>query len=136
MLLIYPACFYKEKEGNYSVLFPDFNGQGTCGETFAEAMEMAVDFLAGQIYEMKLAKETVPVPTELDKVNPDDLYDEYESVVVNAVSVDVTEYAKKHFEKSVKKTLTIPVWLNDMAVENNINFSQVLQKALKEQLHV
>ncbi len=105
MLSIYPACFYEEKEGNYSVLFPDFNGKGTYGETFDEAMEMAVDFLAGQIYEMKLAKETVPVATELDKVNPDDLYDEYKSVVVNAVSVDVTEYAKKHFEKLVKKTL-------------------------------
>lgn len=52
------------------------------------------------------------------------------------IAVDVEEYAKKHFEKSVKKTLSIPVWLNDMAVENNINFSQVLQSALKKQLNL
>ena len=50
------------------------------------------------------------------------------------VTVDVDEYAKKHFE--VKKTLTIPSWLNDLAVKDGVNFSQVLQKALKEQLHI
>ncbi len=52
------------------------------------------------------------------------------------VSVDVALYAKEHFEKSVKKTLTIPAWLNNAALEKGINFSQVLQDALKAQLHV
>ena len=46
------------------------------------------------------------------------------------------DYAKKHFEKSVKKTLTIPAWLNDLAVKNNVNFSQTLQNALKAKLGV
>lgn len=55
---------------------------------------------------------------------------EYESSFVNLVSVDVVEYAKIHFEKSVKKTLTIPAWLNKAALQQNINFSQVLQRAL------
>ena len=49
---------------------------------------------------------------------------------VNMVSVDVASYAKEHFEKSVKKTLTIPTWLNQAALEKGINFSQVLQEAL------
>jgi len=52
------------------------------------------------------------------------------------VSVDVKAYAREHFEKSVKKTLTIPAWLNALALEQNINFSQVLQEALKSRLHV
>lgn len=52
------------------------------------------------------------------------------------VTVDVHEYAKKHFEKSVKKTLTIPSWLNDLAIANGVNFSQVLQTALKDKLNV
>ena len=52
------------------------------------------------------------------------------------VSVDVDAYAKEHFEKSVKKTLTIPAWLNNAALEKGINFSQVLQDALKAQLHL
>ncbi len=46
------------------------------------------------------------------------------------ISVDVPSYAKEHFEKSVKKTLSIPMWLNQAALEENINFSQVLQEAL------
>ena len=56
--------------------------------------------------------------------------------IVNVVSVDVAEYAKKHFEKSVKKTLSIPAWLNDAAMAQGVNFSRVLQQALKEQLHL
>ena len=52
------------------------------------------------------------------------------------VSVDVASYAKEHFEKSVKKTLTIPTWLNTAALEQNINFSQTLQDALKEKLNL
>ncbi len=55
---------------------------------------------------------------------------------VNVVMVDVIEYAKIHFEKSVKKTLSIPAWLNKAALEQNINFSQVLQDALKAKLHI
>ena len=62
-----------------------------------------------------------------------DLYEnneDYSESFVNVISVDVKAYAKEHFEKSVKKTLTIPSWLNDLALERNINFSQVLQEAL------
>ena len=56
--------------------------------------------------------------------------DDYMESFVNMISVDVNAYAKEHFEKSVKKTLTIPSWLNELAIEKNINFSQVLQEAL------
>lgn len=52
------------------------------------------------------------------------------------VSVDVSSYVKEHFEKSVKKSLSIPAWLNNAALEKGINFSQVLQDALKEQLRM
>lgn len=52
------------------------------------------------------------------------------------VYLDVKEYAKKHFNKAVKKTLTVPSWLNDLAIKNNFNFSGVLQRALMEQLGV
>ncbi len=50
--------------------------------------------------------------------------------IVNMVSVDVAAYAKQHFEKSVRKTLTIPAWLNNAALEMGLNFSQILQEAL------
>lgn len=136
MLSVYPACFYKEKEGGYSVIFPDLNHLSTCGETLENALEMAVDCLAGYLYSAKQEGETVPAPSEMSHIDVNEEYDEYESAFVNMVAVDVAEYAKKHFEKSVKKTLTIPSWLNEIAVANNVNFSQVLQSALKEQLHL
>lgn len=135
MLSMYPACFYKEKEGNYSVIFPVIN-QATCGDTLDEAMKMAVDCLAGYLYNTKLENLEVPKAPSMESINVDEEYDEYESAFVNMVTVDVDEYAKKHFEKSVKKTLTIPSWLNDLAIENGVNFSQALQSALKNQLHI
>lgn len=133
MLSIYPACFYKEKEGNYSVIFPVL-GIATCGDTIDEAMEMAVDCLAGYLYDAKIENEEVPKPPTMEDIDIDAEYDEYETAFVDMVAVDVDEYAKKHFE--VQKTLTIPLWLNDLAVKEGVNFSQVLQKALKEQLHL
>ena len=62
--------------------------------------------------------------------------DDYTEAFVNMISVDVKAYAKEHFEKSVKKTLTIPSWLNNLAEQNNVNFSNVLQNALKDYLNV
>ena len=135
MLSMYPACFYKEKEGGYSVIFPVL-GIATCGDTLDEAMKMAIDCLAGYLYSAKLEKEKCPAAPAIESIDVNAEYDEYESAFVNMVAVDVEEYARKHFEKSVKKTLTIPAWLNDLAIENNVNFSQVLQSALKTQLHV
>lgn len=135
MLSMYPACFYKEKEGGYSVIFPVL-GIATCGDDINQAMSMAVDCLASYLYELKLSKEEVPAAPDMDKIDIDAEYNDYESAFVNMVTVDVDEYAKKHFEKSVKKTLTIPSWLNELAVANGINFSQVLQTALKDKLNV
>ena len=135
MLSMYPACFYKEKNGGYSVIFPVLN-IATCGDTLDEAMNMAVDCLAGYLYNAKIEQEEIPDPPEMERINVDDEYDEYESAFVNMVTVDVEEYARVHFEKSIKKTLTIPKWLNDMAVKEKVNFSQLLQKALKEELHL
>lgn len=135
MLSMYPACFFKETTGDYFVVFPDFNAT-TYGKTFDEAMNMAIDLLAGLLHEIKLDKAVVPVPSEIDKINPNKLHIDYESVIVNMVTVDVEEYAKKNFERAVKKNVTVPAWLNEKAVEQKINFSQVLQKALKEELNI
>ena len=139
MLSAYPACFFKEENG-YSVIFPDLNWLATCGDTLDEALAMAVDCLAGYLYTCQRDGDPIPVPSSLTEVDPamvaKELEFEYGDVFVNLVTVDVAEYAKTHFEKSVKKTLTIPAWLNNAALEQNINFSQVLQEALKEKLRI
>lgn len=139
MLSAYPACFFKEENG-YSVIFPDLNSLATCGESLDEALAMAVDCLAGYLYWLQQDKEEAPTPSPIDDIIPTDIAEELEidfgEAFVNMITVDVAEYAKLHFEKSVKKTLTIPAWLNKAALEQDINFSQVLQDALKAKLHV
>lgn len=135
MLSIYPACFYKEKNGGFSVIFPDLNHLATCGDTLQQAMEMAVDCLASYIFEEKKDGNEIPIPSEIENIDVNAEYNEYEQAFISLVSVDVEEYAKKHFNKSVKKTLSIPSWLNEKAIEQNINFSQLLQDALIKKLN-
>lgn len=133
MLSIYPACFFKEEHG-YSVVFPDLNWLATCGDTLNSATTAAVDCLAGYLYMLEKDGEELPVPSAMSDIHPEELAAELESsadeVFLTMISVDVKAYAKEHFVKSVKKTLSIPVWLNKAALEQNINFSQVLQEAL------
>lgn len=140
MLSAYPACFFKEENG-YSVVFPDLNYLSTCGSTLDEALSMAVDCLAGYLYMQRKDGEEIPDASPLNQIDLSAVAAELElepseDDFVNIVTVDVGEYAKVHFEKAVKKTLTIPAWLNTAALEQNINFSQVLQDALKAQLHL
>lgn len=133
MLSIYPACFFKDEQG-YSVVFPDLNWLATCGETENEAMNLAVDCLAGYLYSLKRDGEQAPAASTMKDISlkmvAKELEANPEDAFVNLVSVDVDEYARKHFEKSVRKTLTIPAWLNIAAQEKQINFSQTLQEAL------
>ena len=137
MLVMYPACFFKEESG-YSVVFPDLDFLSTCGDTLDEAMRMAVDCLAGYLYWLELDGEKAKAPSALGNISPaavaEELGFDYTEAFANLVSVDVAEYAKVHFEKSVKKTLTIPQWLNDEAIAHNINFSKVLQAGLMKEL--
>ena len=133
MLSIYPACFFVEKNG-YSVIFPDLNWLATNGKDEVEAMNMAVDCLAGYLYILEKDGEKAPEPSGIKDISLKEIARELDinpqNAFVSMVSVDVAEYAKKHFEKSVKKTLTIPAWLDKAALGKNINFSQTLQEAL------
>lgn len=123
----YPACFYKEQDGRYSVIFPDFGG-ATYGNDFQDAMEMAEDYLGGTIMDCLDDKEPLPTPSDIQSLKAD----EYPNGFVTMVGVDVEQYRQR--VRSIKKTLTIPGWLNDAAIEQHINFSQVLQEALKARL--
>lgn len=139
MLSAYPACFFKEENG-YSVIFPGLNHLATCGETLDEALAMAIDCLAGYLYLLRKDGVIVPDLLPMNEVNLSDIAKELEiestESFINMVTVDVTEYARTHFERSVKKTLTIPAWLNAAAIERHINFSQVLQEALMQKIQI
>ena len=129
MKYLYPAIF-TEEDGGYSVLFPDLEGCYTCGDDIQDAFVMAEDVLAFTLYHYEAKGLPIPEPSEIGSIKVK------ENEFVSCVLADTLEYQKNHNNKAIKKTLTIPEWLNELATENNINFSQVLQNALKEQLHV
>ena len=124
----YPAIFTKEENG-YSVRFPDFPGCFTEGDTLEEAYKMATCAI-GLYAQNEDGEFEFPEASEPNSV---ELVENEFSVLVE---FDVLEYLKNTSEKAVKKTLTIPSWLNSLAEQNNVNFSKVVQTALKEHLGV
>jgi predicted RNase H-like HicB family nuclease len=99
MLSIYPACFFKDETG-YSVIFPDLNWLATNGSTEAEALNMAVDCLAGYLYTLEKEGEQAPAASAMGDVSLNAVAKELDADIsnafVNMVSVDVAEYAKEH----------------------------------------
>ena len=122
--MFYPAIFTPEDDGGFSVSFPDLEGCFTQGETIEEAYEMAFDALGLALSFLEDEKRVIPLPSAPNKIS----LNENEFVVI--IEFDMLEYQKKHNSKAVKKTLTIPQWLNEEATALGVNFSQVLQEAL------
>ena len=125
----YPALFHKEDDGGFWVSYPDLPECLTQGTDMSQAYEMAVDAL-GLALADRIKENNVPVPTSIDFL----VIAENSYPVI--IEFDLLEYKKKHSSRAVKKTLTIPEWLNDEAIKKNINFSAVLQEALKAQLGI
>lgn len=130
----YPAQFINETNGSISVFFPDLEGCRTYDDTLEGAAFMAKDALEGFIEFLLEEGETLPVPSVLADVTvPTEIAGEkVNGGCVMLVVADVENMKK--INKPVKKTLSIPYWLNVAAEKEHINFSGVLQEALKERL--
>lgn len=127
--LFYPALFHKSEEGGFWISFPDFPECFTEGDDMKQAYEMAIEALGLALVNRKEEKEEIPDPSDLDKIQNED-----GTIVI--LEFDMLEYQKKHNSKAVKKTLSIPEWLNEEAVSMGVNFSQVLQEALMSKLNI
>ena len=125
--LFYPAVFHKAEEGGFWISFPDFPECLTEGDDMQEAYELSVDALGLVLTVRAEEKEEIPKPTEVDQITVD-------NGVLVIVEFDMMEYQRKHNSRAVKKTLSIPEWLNDAAIKAGVNFSQVLQEALMEKV--
>lgn len=119
MLFVYPAIFHKENE-SYWVEFPDLKGCYSSGSTVPETLEMAQEALTGYLLTLLENGDNIATPTDISAYNPKDGF-------TTLVSCDINQYKDT---KAIKKTLTIPSWLNDRAVSMGLNFSKVLQEAL------
>ncbi|MBQ7564610.1 MAG: type II toxin-antitoxin system HicB family antitoxin [Lachnospiraceae bacterium] len=130
MKLIYAAVFEECEEGGYSVSFPDLPGCFTEGDDLTEALEMAQEAACGWLV------GEIDRGADLPEVTPYENLPVVKDGFVNMLLLDLDAYRQKQGSRSVKKTLTIPEWLNTRATEEGINFSQVLQEALKERLNI
>lgn len=128
MKLIYPAIFTQciEKEG-YTVEVPDLPGCVTEGDNLTDAIEMATDAACGWILGELEDGNTFPLPSERNTIHvPDGSF-------LNLLLLDIDAYSEKYGEKSVRKNITIPAWLNTYGEKNHVNFSKVLADALLKQ---
>ena len=124
----YPVIITKDKDF-FVASIPDFE-TGTQGESLAEAIEMARDAIGMCGCYMQDETKDLPIPTDIGNVTKE------ASDSLTWVDVDFDEYRKKHEMRTVRKNVTIPSWLNEEAESANINFSALLQKAIKAELHL
>ncbi len=132
MKYIYPVCIYPGDLGGYTVIVPDLPGCVTEGETIADALEQAVDAASGWVLDELEEGKQAPKASAPENVKAD----EYENGMVSVIMLDIDAYAEKYGSKAVRKNCTIPAWLNTAAEKANLNFSQILQTALQERLHL
>ena len=126
---VYPIILTKGAE-HIVVYIPDFN-INTQGKDIVDAIEMARDAIGIMGIDMEDDGETLPQGTELNEIKCT-----HDSDIVTLVDVDFSEYRRKNDMRTVKKNCTIPSWLNFEAEKAGINFSAVLQAALKSELHL
>lgn len=130
MIYIYPATIQQEDDGRFSIWFDDLDGCATSGETLADAIVMARDAIGGWIDHMISLGYEIPKPSSIN-----DIHSEGEQIV-SLVDVDLEMYRRENESRSVRKTLTIPAWLNTRAERSGVNFSKTLQDALCSSLGV
>lgn len=120
MKTAYPAIIHPE-DGRYWVEFPDLDGCYSDGDTLAEAAINAEEALGAYLCSLIERNIKIPAASDIQSIHTDNGF-------TSIIATEPMDYAKS--TKSVKKTLTIPEWLNDAAESRHINFSSVLQQAL------
>lgn len=126
ILLTYPAIFTFE-DNQYWVEFIDLKGCYSDGKTLAEAMENSKEAMGLFLEDLE------EYPKCTNNIKDISLND---NQIISFISINLIEHKRKYENKSIKKTLSIPAWLNTMAEKENINFSKLLQNALIETLKI
>lgn len=126
---VFPAIFSYDDDG-VSVEFPDLPGCYTCANSTEEALKMAKDALGLHIYGLEQDNEILPLPSPINSLK----FEKGQVVVLVEAWMPLIRNVAEN--RAVKKTLTIPKWLNDIAENNNVNFSHILQTALKDYLGI
>ncbi|MBF4696087.1 type II toxin-antitoxin system HicB family antitoxin [Fusibacter ferrireducens] len=126
---IFPAIFHFADDG-ISVEFPDLPGCFSYGDDELQAVTNAKEALELHIFGLEDDSDPIPSPSHIREIT---VSDNETIVLIDIWMKPVRDYMQN---KAIKKTLTIPKWLNDIAVENDVNFSQLLQVAIKNYLGI
>ena len=130
MVYVYPATIQLEDDGRYSIWFDDLPGCATSGETLPDAIMMARDAMGGWLDCAIANGDNIPEPSKAG------------SIAIEAgqetalIDMDLDAYRRENDQRIVKRTLTIPFWLNTRAERAGVNFSQILQDALCSALNI
>ena len=127
MKYVNPVIFEND-EGKVGVTVPDIPSTFTFGDDMADAIYMAQDVIAMMLATYEDENKEVPKPSKIENIKTDG--------IVSLVVADTDEWRKLVDNKAIKKTLTIPSWLNTKAEKAAINFSQTLQEALCAKLGI
>jgi predicted RNase H-like HicB family nuclease len=131
MKYVYPALLTPE-DGNILVSIPDLPGLHTFGRDVSDALVMAQDALEMWLWDAENKKEPIPTASpQGDLVRQSD-----SAQMISLIVADTDEYRRQNDTRAVKKTLSIPSWLNNLAEKANAPFSQILQQGLKDYLQV
>lgn len=132
MKYVYPVIITKD-ENYFLVTVPDLPGLHTFGDSLADAIDMAQDAVAMWLWDAENKHEEIPFASEQSEILKQcDITKQF----VTLVTADTNEYRKQNDTRAIKKTLSIPAWLNYQAQKANAPFSQILQQGLKEYLRI
>ena len=124
---VYPAIFFYDDEG-IAIEFPDFPGALSCAETTDEAVKNAQECLALHLYGMEQDGDEIPKSTDISKIK---LEQGSVLVLVEAFMPSIRDREKKRY---VKKTVSIPQWIDAEGQRAHVNFSQILQQGIIDKL--
>jgi predicted RNase H-like HicB family nuclease len=122
MEYVYPAVFHRNEDESYTVTYPDLPGCISEGKTLGNAMYMAQSALAQWIGYLTDKKQTIPNASPAEKIKPS------KGDFLNLIRAEVND------AKAVKRTVSIPKWMDDQVSQSGLSLSRVLQDALKEKL--
>ena len=126
-IYIYPAIF-EEEEGGYNISFPNLEGALTCGDDLSDSLFMAKDVLGLYLYTLEEDGTELPEPSLPNRIKVKD------NQFVQLIEVYMPPIRDEQENRHIRKNVTISKWVNDLAVKKKINFSAVLESALKEKL--
>ncbi|MBR5345114.1 MAG: type II toxin-antitoxin system HicB family antitoxin [Clostridia bacterium] len=122
------AAVFTPKNGRYYVRVPDMPGCVTSGDSYEDAFDMVLDAANLWMTDLVERKEKIPKATPMEQIKRED------GDMLMLIQIDTDEYLRKTESRAVRRSVSIPAWMDMEVQERGLSLSRVLQDALKSQL--